>query len=415
MSRRGNGEGSIYQMADGRWRAAVSLGWKEGKLRRKVITARTRSEVAEQLKKALRDQQRGLNLDPDKETAGEFLLTWLENTAKPSIRPKTYRSYEQMVRNHLVKPMTEEERIKAKLDNVPGLGTVRLSKLTLRVVQHWLNEKLKAGNSARLVAYLRTILRTALTQAVNEDLLPMNPAAATKPPRVEVREVVPFAPDQAGRFLKAAMGHRLEALFTCALAVGVRSGEASALKWESDVDLDHGTITVRYSLQRQKGRGLVLVPPKSDKGRRTIELPDVCVDALRRHRERQELEQRLAGDRWIETGHVFTSTIGTPIDDRKILKEFDSIVKAAGLPKQRFHDLRHAAITLLGAQGVPVKVIADIVGHSDIRLTQNVYQHVFQPAKRDAANRMNSFLREITTENGVATKIATNRREDQIN
>ena len=94
--------------------------------------------------------------------------------------------------------------------------------------------------------------------------------------------------------------------------------------------------------------------------------------ALKKHQKRQEGERQWTGTRWHDTGHVFTTTIGTPIDDRKILREFDALVKAAGLPKQRFHDLRHAAITLLGAQGVPLKVIAEIVGHSDIRPTQNV-------------------------------------------
>lgn len=117
-------------------------------------------------------------------------------------------------------------------------------------------------------------------------------------------------------------------------------------------------------------------------------------------------------------GHVFVSTIGTPIDDPKVLRESDAIVKAAGLPKLRFHDLRHAAITLLGAQGVPLKVTAEIVGHSDIRLTQNVYQHVFQPAKREAADKMNELLIEATggkKKSGFATAFATVRQAGPVN
>src|SRR5215471_4345234 len=134
--------------------------------------------------------------------------------------------------------------------------------------------------------------------------------------------------------------------------------------WWPDVDLDAGKITVRHTLQRVKQSGentshLVLLPPKSEKSRRTIDLPSTCVAALKAYKERQPQERALAGRRWRETGHVFTSTIGTPIDDRKILKEFKAVVDAAKLPKQRFHDLRHACISLLGAQGVPAKVIAD--------------------------------------------------------
>jgi integrase len=140
-------------------------------------------------------------------------------------------------------------------------------------------------------------------------------------------------------------------------------------------------------------------------------------DVPRGHRERQEQERTLAGSRWKETGHVFTSTIGTPIDDRKILKEFNTLVKAAGLPKQRFHDLRHACISLLGAQGVQLKVIAEIVGHSDIRLTQNVYQHVYSEAKRAAASTMDTLLIGFanTPESPVATTVATKVISVQVN
>ena len=151
------------------------------------------------------------------------------------------------------------------------------------------------------------------------------------------------------------------------------------------------------------------MPPKSEKSRRTIQLPASCVAGLKAHRERQQAERALAGSAWQETGYVFTSGIGTPIDDRKILKEFNALVVAAQLPKQRFHDLRHACISLLGAQGVPLKVIAEIVGHSDVRLTQNVYQHVYQEAKTDAAAKMDALLTGGfgAEEKPVATTVAT--------
>jgi integrase len=356
----------------------------------------------------LRDQHRGIKIDPTKQTVGELLTAWLENTAKPSVRPKTYRSYEQMVRNHLAKTVPSDEWKEHQLDSVPGLKDVPLSKLTLQGVQQFFNDKLKAGNSPALVRYLRAVLRLPLNEAVRSDLIPRNVAALATPPKVEKREIVPFTPEQAGRFLKAALGHRLEALFTSALAVGLRSGECSALRWP-DVDLAKGLVIVKHTLQRKKGEGLVLMPAKSEKSRRNVELPAACVKVLRAHKEHQDQERLLAGSRWKETGHVFTSTIGTPIDDRKILKEFNSLVAAAKLPKQRFHDLRHACISLLAAQGVPVKVIAEIVGHSDVRLTQNVYQHVYQDAKHEAANKMDELLTRLATapETLVATEVAT--------
>jgi integrase len=315
-----------------------------------------------------------------------------------------------MVRNHLAKTVPANEWQKRHLDAVPGLKDVTLSKLTLQRVQQFFNQKLTAGNSPALVRYLRVVLRGALNEAVKSDLALRNVAALATPPKVEKREITPFTPEQAGRFLKAAMGHRLESLFTSALAVGLRSGECSALRGP-DVDMDGGKVMVRYTLQRIKQPGekrghLAFLPPKSKKSRRTIELPAICVTGLRAHHQRQEQERALAGTRWKETGHVFTSMIGTPIDDRKILKEFNALVKAAGLPKQRFHDLRHACVSLLGAQGVPLKVIAEILGHSDIRLTQNVYQHTYSEAKRAAAATMDTLFSGLvnTPENRVATK-----------
>ena len=189
--------------------------------------------------------------------------------------------------------------------------------------------------------------------------------------------------------------------------------------------LDQGTIAVKHTLQRRTGEGLVLLPPKSDKSRRVIEIPRVCVEPLRCHAERQQQERTWAGSRWKEQSFVFTSTIGTPLDDRKVLSEFTKLVAAARLPRQRFHDLRHACVSLLGAQGVPLKVISELVGHSDIRLTQNLYQHVFQPAKREAANKMDDLFDRIVppplaaltgaASQRIATNVATKTELGTVN
>jgi integrase len=141
------------------------------------------------------------------------------------------------------------------------------------------------------------------------------------------------------------------------LAVGLRSGECSALRWP-DVDLDAGAVTVRHTPQRKKGAGLILMPPKSEKSRRTVPLPEAVHLRVRARVIRQEQEHILGGSRWKDTGYAFTSSKGTPIDDRKILKEFNALCLAVKLPKQRFHDLRHACIS----QGVDAKVIAKSSG-----------------------------------------------------
>ena len=134
------------------------------------------------------------------------------------------------------------------------------------------------------------------------------------------------------------------------------------------------------------------VDPKSAQSRRIVPLPAFCIAGLGQHRERQQLERDLAGDAWKETGYVFTSTIGTPLSDRNVLRDFHKLLTAAKLGKRRFHDLRHACVSLLAAQGVDAKEIAEIVGHSDVRLTKNVYQHSTDEAKRIGLAKLGDFL-----------------------
>jgi len=410
MSKRGNNEGSIYQMRDGRWRAAIHLGHKvseSGKRTpmRKVYTGKTRKDVQKHLTEALRDCQRGFLLDTRNPTVGQYLKAWLADVVTPTVRWKTYRSYEQMVRNHLVKEIPREEWKDRKLDPVEGLGNVKLAKLDLRDFQRFMKAKLDAGCSPALVRYLRVVLRVALAHAVSDNLVYRNVAALSKPPRVSKPEMKSFDVQQARRFLDAARGHRLEALFTVGLSLGLRSGEALGLLW-TELDLDRANVRVTHALQRVMGE-LVRVEVKSEKGRRTITLPLTCIASLRRHCERQQTERAFAGDSWIETGYVFTTTIGTPIDDRNALRAFDALLTAAKLPKIRIHDLRHTCVSLLAAQGIPLKTISEIIGHSDIRLTQNVYEHVFAEARQDAADAMERSL------NPVATKVATKKESER--
>jgi len=185
-------------------------------------------------------------------------------------------------------------------------------------------------------------------------------------------------------------GHRLEALYTIAITVGLRQGEALGLRWQ-DVDLDAGSLRVRHSLQRIEGR-LQLVEPKTERSRRTVSLPGVVVSALREHRVRQLQERLLAGSRWQESDYVFTSTIGTPLDGVTVTHRFQETLRRLGMPHQRFHDLRHACASLLLAQGVSPRVVMETLGHSQISVTMNVYAHVIPALQRDAADRMDALL-----------------------
>lgn len=374
MSRRGQNEGSIYKRDDGRWVAVASLGYKNGKRWRKSFYGKTRREVQEKLTEALRTQQRGLPIASERQTVGEFLKHWLEEGARPSVRAATYDSYTRLVRGHIV----------------PAVGHLQLAKLSPQHVQSFINDKLAEGLSPRTVQYLHAVLRRALNQALKWELLPRNVATLVEPPRVRRPEVQPLTTDQVQIFLEAIRGDRLEALYTLVLAVGLRQGEALGLHW-TDLELDSGTLSVRTALQRIGGK-LCLVEPKTARSRRTITLPPVVVSALRLHRARQLQERLLAGANWQDTGLVFTTTIGTPMDARNLTKRFQKALKEAGLPKKRFHDLRHTCASLLLVQGVHPRVVMEILGHSQMSLTMDTYSHVMPTLQQEAAGLMEALL-----------------------
>jgi integrase len=217
-----------------------------------------------------------------------------------------------------------------------------------------------------------------------------NVATLVQPPRVQRYEISPLDADQAQRLLSAIRGDRLEALFSVALAIGLRQGEALGLRWQ-DVELDAGILRIRHALQRIDGE-LVLVEPKTMRSRRTIQLPSLAVGALREHRVRQSAERALVGEEWNDQDFVFTSQLGRPLHGATVTHRFQKLLAAAGLPRQRFHDLRHGCATLLLAQGVSARVVMDVLGHSAITLTLNTYSHVVPALQTEAARRMDAAL-----------------------
>ena len=404
-TRRGNAEGSVYfDETVSLWRGSVSLGHKlnqDGKTvrARRTVTGKTRKEADEKLTAIKQSVAQGLPVG-DSSTVGDLLLKWLDSV-KETIRPKTYRSYEQMVRNHLAplrfeKAERKKHAMEAKAFPDLGLAKIKLAKLSIADVNKFLTAKLAGGNSAALVRYLRVVLRAALAYGERSDLVARNVAKLSSVPKDKSNgarraEIEPFTLEQVKQLREALRGHRLEVLFGTALAIGLRHGEALGLQW-ADLDEQTATLRVFYQLQKVDGR-LERVPTKSEKSRRVVHLPDFCVKSLIAHAERQEQDRELAGHKWQETGYVFTSGVGTPLLERNVLRDFTAVLKKTGLPKRRIHDLRHSFVSLLAAEGVPLKTIAEIVGHSDIRLTQNIYQHVFSEEKKDAARAMDRVLR----------------------
>lgn len=445
--RRGPGEGTIFERKDGRWCATVHIGWENGRRKRKTLYGATRAEVADKLTETQADIARGLPVASDKQTLGGHLAWWLEEVVSRKNRPSTYRSYEQLVRVHIT----------------PALGKLPLSKVTPQAIRSFLNTKADGKLSARTVQYLHAVLRKALNVALKDQTIARNPAALVDPPRGAAREVEPLTPDEARRFLKVIEGDRLEALYVTAVSLGLRQGEALALRWR-DVDLETGTLRVRYALQRIRPRqseaepGINayraetasplessksvkvvkrvrvgeketkprvpnethLVEPKTKRSRRVISLPAVARAALASHKLRQDAERLKAGSAWktprvhcegkVEPveDFIFTTTIGTPCESRGVTKRFQKALKDAGIPEHRFHDLRHTAATLLAVQGVHPKVIQSIHGWGQLAMVDR-YTHFVDEMREQAATQMDAILKP------VAVNVAVKRGEAKPN
>lgn len=238
---------------------------------------------------------------------------------------------------------------------------------------------------------MRAVLRNALGRAVRWGMISRNVAELVDPPRVPEYEARFLTIAEARAFLEAARGDRLEALYSVALALGLRQGEALGLRW-ADIDLDARALHVTHALVRVPGGGLQLLEPKTKRSRRGLALPEAVVRALRAHRARQ-LEERLAsGAAWQDLGLVFTTYDGRPLQATHVLTgSFHRIREKAGIGRLRFHDLRHSAATLLLAQGVPQRVVMEQLGHSTLAMTQR-YTHVVPQLMNDAAAAMDRAL-----------------------
>jgi len=370
MTRRAPGEGSIYRRRDGRW---VGQAHKEtgGRV---FVYGTTQREVRERMTAVKRELQQNIPPITGRMTLAVYLQHWLVESAKPTIRESTYVSYRTIVRNHLV----------------PQLGRVQLAKLTPEMIERFLNERIGTGLSPRRVQYFHAVLRRALNRAVKAGYLGRNVATLVDPPRVPHKEIEPFTPSQVRVLLEAIKGNRLEALYSVALAIGLRQGEALGLRWE-DVDFQAGLIHARYELQRFEGK-FHLVELKSRRSHRTLAMPPYIAEKLREHGAMQREEHLRLGPEWHDNDLVFTSQTGLPLDGKNVTRAFQRLLRRAGLPKRRFYDLRHSCATLLLVQGVPARVVMEILGHSQIGLTMNTYTHVLPELSRAAASGMQKFL-----------------------
>jgi integrase len=366
--RRGNGEGRTTRRKDRRWEARYTAQTPNGP-KRKVLYGKTREEVAKKLTKAMADRDGGLVFDHENLRVEDYLDRWLKGSVRGSVKPVTYESYERILRVHVV----------------PTLGRVKLDKLNPLHLQSLYSERLDSGLSPRTVRYVHVVMHRALKQAVRWGLVPRNVSEAVDPPRIHRKEMHPLSPLQARTFLEAAREDRLEALYVVAVHCGLRQGELFGLRW-NDVDLETGTIHVNRSLSQTKD-GPTFTVPKTSKSRRTVQITNGAIEALKCHSQRQADEMVRMGTLYGDQGLVFASEVGTPLNRHNVTqRSFRPLLRRAGLPEIRFHNLRHTCATLLLGKGVHPKFVQELLGHATIAITLDTYSHVL-PGMGDQTRR----------------------------
>jgi integrase len=377
VTRRGNSEGSIYRRKDGRWVGQYTTHTADGP-KLQYLYGKTRQAVAAKLTKAMAERDAGLTFDIGNLTVGEYLPRWLEDSVKSNVRPRTLDNYRMHVRHHIV----------------PALGRIKLKALSPAHVQGFYRSKLDAGLTPSTVRYMHAILHRALKQALRWGLVSRNVTEAVDPPKPQYKEVNALSPTEVKTLLSMAQGERLEALYIVAVHTGLRRGELLGLRWD-DVDFEAGKLRVTRQLQMMRdGSGLVFSPLKNaKKGRRTIRLTATAVEALRSHRARQAEEKLKAGSLYGDQGLIFATGIGTPLNASNMMyRSFKPLLKRAGLPPIRFHDLRHTAATLLLSKGVHPKFVQELLGHATISQTMDTYSHVLPGMGDQTAAAMESAL-----------------------
>ncbi|MCK8680228.1 site-specific integrase [Streptomyces lichenis] len=398
--KRGNGEGSIYPYKNG-YAAYVWVTKPDGKRARKYAYGKTRDEVHGKWIKLHTEAKKG-PVATSTPTLAAYLARWLKEVVEPDLKPKTAETYGMHVRLYLV----------------PGLGAKRLDKLTVRDVRTWVNTLLEecqccaqgkdarrdtsrccaAGDccgqvpSRRTVQDARAVLRSALTNAMTEELITKNVAGLVKVRSGRKVKRKPWSVEEARRFLEAARsaGDPLYPAYVLILVLGFRRGEVLGLTWEN-VDLDAGEVTVQLQLQRIRRR-LVHDETKTEASSATLPLPRICVTALQLRKKEQEAAKQTAGELWSDSDFVFTTRYGTPIEPRNFNRAFTGRTTQAGVRVIRLHDTRHTCGSLLAALDVHPRIAMQILRHSKIAVTMEVYTHVPSEATRKALRKLGKHL-----------------------
>jgi integrase len=373
--RRHNGEGTISgPRKDGRYVGAFYAPTSAGTYKRIYVYGKTWDHAHDRLIEEQSKVVRGIPVAAESWKLGPYLDYWLENIVKLARRPATYALYEGIVRLYLK----------------PGLGHHRLRRLSVFTVQQFLNGKLADGHSIRNVHLMRQILSAALTRAIRDELISRNVARLAELPGWEPGEVRPWSADEALAFLRVAKPDPLYPAFALLLLYGMRRGEVLGLRWQ-DVDLDAGKLRIRQQIGRVSGE-LRTGPVKTRAGNRDLPIPSQARSALLTRQQQQAIDREAFGRAWQDTGLVFTTRSGLPVEPRNLVRSFRRICDHNKLRVIKVHHLRHTTASLLKKLRVPPRDTQMILGHAHISTTMQIYTHVDEEARDDALAGLDKLL-----------------------
>ena len=381
--------GSITRASNGTWSFVVDLPELNGKrrqLRRRGFP--TKKAAQAQLTAYLAEKNRGAVVAPSRTTFGSYLLdVWLP-ARRSSIRPSTAAAYEGIIRNYVL-----PELGRARLQTVDGAALNRLYHRLLTEGRSESRRGLGPGLSPKTVRNVHGVLTRAMRDAVRWGHLQRNPCDTADPPRGRAPEMRAWTGEEIRRFVKASDSHRWGPVWMLMASSGMRRGEVLGLRW-SDVDLKAGTATIR-STRIRYGKTTTTSTPKTARGNRTIAIGPTTLAALRAWKKTQTAERLQMGAGWRgEHGLVVTNVDGSAPNPEAFSNLFAKLVRAAGLPPIRLHDLRHSYATAALAAGVPVKVLSQRIGHADVGVTLTIYAHVMPGDDEEAARRADALFSE---------------------
>jgi len=366
-----------------KWVAVIDIGHDEGGRRhqRWYSGFKTKRAATEKLTELLASLQSGAYVEPSKRTLAAFLREWVESI-RASVRPSTWAAYRMLAEVHVV----------------PALGMVPLQHLTAAQLNALYADLLakgrrdgKGGLSPRTVQYVHVTAHKALADAVRWQLIPRNVADQATPPRPQAKEPKAWSADVLRSFLAHVEGDRLYAAYLLAATTGLRRGEVLGLRWR-DVDMAGGRLAVVQTLL-QVCNEVALGTPKTAKGRRSVALDERTVSVLKAHRKAALEDRLILGLGTPDTeALVFTAPDGAPVNPESFSDHFGRLVKAAGLPRIRFHDLRHTHATLALQAGVHPKVVSERLGHATVSITLDTYSHAIPAMQEEAAERVAALV-----------------------